>query len=213
MKNKELNTIYKEHHKKGGRRGMSLLKDERGNFLKEKIGVNKKVLDIGCRDGVLTETYYKNNEILGVDIDEEALEIAKNNLGIKTQTLNLYDDWNLTRDFDVVVAGEVLEHLYYPEDIIKKITKVLKSDGVFLGSIPNAFSLMNRIRLFFGIKQGTPLEDPTHINHFSYKEFKQILEKYFEDVKIYPLGKYAWLDKFWPGMFSFSFLFKVKNKK
>ena len=213
MENKSLGNIYNEHHKKGDRCGMSLFKNERGSFLRDKIGENKKILDIGCRDGILTETYFKNNDVLGVDIDEEALEVAENNLGVKTQQLNLYDDWNLSKDFDVVVAGEVLEHLYYPQKTIEKIIKVLKPNGIFLGSVPNAFSLKNRIRLFFAKKGDTSLHDPTHINHFSHKEFKQILEKYFEEVKIYPLGNFAWLDKFWPGMFSFILLFEAKNFK
>jgi 2-polyprenyl-3-methyl-5-hydroxy-6-metoxy-1,4-benzoquinol methylase len=213
MSNSVIGNIYTNHHKKGERCGMSLFKDKRGAFLKENIGENKKILDIGCRDGVLTETYCKNNKVLGVDIDGEALETAKNNLGIEIKKLNLYDSWDLSSDFDVVVAGEILEHLYYPEEIIKKITKVLKPDGVLLGSIPNAFSLKNRVRLFFGNKKGTPLEDPTHINHYSYKEIKKILEKYFSNVNIYSLGNYAWLDKFWPGMFSYMLLFKVSNKK
>lgn len=213
MEDGGLNKIYSQHHKKGDRCGNSLFKEERGSFLREKIGENKKVLDIGCRDGVLTETFYKNNNVLGVDIDIEALEVAKKNLGIKIQQLNLYDELNLDKDFDIVVAGEVLEHLYYPEETIKKITKILKSDGKFLGSIPNAFSLKNRMRLFLGKKKNTPLHDPTHINHFSYREFKNILEKYFSDVKIYPLGNFAWLDKFWPGMFTFMFLFEARNKK
>lgn len=212
--NNSLDKIYEQHHKKGDRCGMSIFKEERGGFLREKIGKNKKVLDIGCRDGVLTSTYCEGNDILGVDIDLEALEIAKNNLGIEIRQLNLYDDWNLEKEyFDVVVAGEVLEHLYHPEEIIKKIKEVLKSDGVFLGSVPNAFSLKNRIRLFLGKKKGTPLEDPTHINHFSHKELKNLLEKHFEKVEITPLGNFAWLDKFWPGMFSFILLFEVKIKK
>jgi len=214
MEDKELQKIYLKHHQKGDRCGMSILKEDRGNFFKEKIGENKKVLDIGCRDGILTEMYRCNNDVTGVDIDIEALKVAKDNLGIKTMELNLYGDWNLSNVFfDVVVAGEVLEHLYFPQKIIKKITKVLKEDGVFLGSVPNAFSLKNRLRLMLGRKRGTSLEDPTHINHFSYSEFRHILEKYFKDVKIYPLGNFAWADKFWPGMFSFGFLFEAKNKK
>jgi len=214
MEDKELQKIYSKHHQQGGRCGMSILKEERGKFFKEKIGENKKVLDIGCRDGILTEMYRCNNDVTGVDIDIEALKVAKDNLGIKTMELNLYGDWNLSNVFfDVVVAGEVLEHLYFPQKIIKKITKVLKEDGVFLGSVPNAFSLKNRLRLMLGRKRGTSLEDPTHINHFSYSEFRHILEKYFKDVKIYPLGNFAWADKFWPGMFSFGFLFEAKNKK
>lgn len=210
----EIAEIYKEHHTSGDRRGFSIFKDERGAFLRKNIGINKKVLDIGCRDGVLTKTYCEENYVTGVDIDNDALCIAMEDLGIDTKQLDLYSDWELPENhFDAVVAGEVLEHLYYPEKILEKVVKVLNKDGVLLGSVPNAFSLKNRIRFFLGNKKDTPLHDPTHINHFSRNELKSLLEKYFKEVNIYPLGRYTFLDKIWPGMFSFILLFKAKNKK
>lgn len=206
--------VYNYHHTLHRSRGQSVFKDIRGEFLREKIGKNKKVLDMGCRAGALTSTYCDGNNVLGLDIDNMALEIAKKNLGINVKHINLNSDWSIQNDcFDVVVAGEILEHLYYPEKIIQKVTNVLKSDGAMIGSVPNAFSLINRVRLFFGRKRNTPLCDPTHINHFSRKELKELLEKHFSVVNIYPLGRYAFLDKFFPGMFSFMLLFEAKRKK
>jgi len=206
--------IYSRHHVKGKRIGSSIFKDTRGNFLKDKIGVGKKVLDLGCRDGVLTEQYCEGNNVLGIDVDINALNILEKRLGVSSKYMDINGDWNIPgNSFDVVVAGEVLEHLYYPKEVVRKIAQVLRNDGVLLGSVPNAFSLINRIRLFLGDKDKTPLHDPTHINHFSLKELKRIMEEYFYDVKIHPLGKFSFLDKIWPGMFSFMFLFEAENKK
>lgn len=212
--NNGLTTVYQKHHTDLNKRGISIFKDIRGEFLKTRIGEGKKVLDIGCRDGVLTKQYYLNNEVLGVDIDEQALSDLKKEIQIDVKKMDLNGEWDLEKNYyDFVVAGEVIEHLYYPKEVCKKISMVLKKDGKLLGSVPNAFNLKNRIRLFFGKKKNTPLSDPTHINHFTRKELEEILKMYFEKVEITPLGKYAFLDKFFPGVFSFMFLFEASSKK
>lgn len=207
-----LENIYSTHHR--NRRGESfvLQGDERGAFLKESIGKGKNVLDIGCRDGALTRYFAQGNEVLGLDIDSESLSRAEAELGIKTKHTDLHGEWDVSvGSFDVVVAAEVIEHLYYPDVVLEKIHTVLRDGGLLIGSIPNAFSLINRFRFFCGTKKGTPLSDPTHINQFSHGEFKSLLEKYFHRVELVPLGRFSFLDKFFPGLFSFMILFKVRK--
>jgi 2-polyprenyl-3-methyl-5-hydroxy-6-metoxy-1,4-benzoquinol methylase len=209
-----LEETYISHHTQGGRRDTTMFGKQRGEFLRSRIGTGKKILDIGCRDGELTKEYAAGNEVLGLDIDTEALNKAKQKLSMLVQKADLHADWGVERGvYDVVVAGEVLEHLYYSEVVIGKVKNALKQDGLFIGSVPNAFSLINRVRLFFGIKKGTPLSDPTHINHFKHSELHALLKKHFTEVSIVPLGKYAWLDKYVPGMFSFMLMFEARNKK
>jgi 2-polyprenyl-3-methyl-5-hydroxy-6-metoxy-1,4-benzoquinol methylase len=206
--------VYRYHHRNRRARKASMFVDFRGDFLKENIGTGKNVLDIGCRDGALTEKYYEGNDVLGLDIDSEALKIAEEDLKIKTKHTDLNSSWDVEDDvYDFIVAGEVLEHLYYPGVVLKKISAALKPDGVLLGSVPNAFSFKNRLRILFGTKKGTPLSDPTHINHFHIKELKGLLENTFENVEILPLGRFAYLDKFFPGMFTFMLVFKASTKK
>lgn len=84
-----LEKIYNYHHTKERGWGFVALSQERGEFLKNNIGENKKILDIGCRDGSLTKFYYKNNDVTGVDIDSEALERARKELGINVQHMDL----------------------------------------------------------------------------------------------------------------------------
>lgn len=204
---------YTHHHTAGGRRGRTMFGQKRGDFLRNHIGTGKKILDIGCRDGELTQEFYKGNKVLGLDIDSKALETLKSNLPeVETKKVDLHADWELPASvFDVVVAGEVLEHLYYPDIVLNKIHSVLKDGGILVGSVPNGFSLINRVRLFLGIKKGTTLHDPTHINHFKRAELAELLSKQYSSHEIVPLGKYAFLDKFWPGMFSFMHLFVARK--
>lgn len=209
-----IENIYSFHHKEKRGQKYSILKESRGEFFRDKIGKGKKIIDLGCRDGALTQFFAEGNNVLGLDIDRDSLDIAQNDLGIDVKHADLNGEWDIeTNTFDIVVAGEVLEHLYYPEIVVKKVAECLKVDGMFLGSVPNAFSLKNRIRLFLGKKKNTPLSDPTHINHFTRKELENILKDKFKEVVIYPAGKFSWLDKIFPGMFAFMFMFSAKYKK
>jgi len=206
--------VYRHHHDTGERLGKTVAEKKRGDFLRKRIGTGKKVLDVGCRDGVLTRNFAEGNEVLGLDIDDEALRRAKEELAIETRQVDLNGDWGVADDtYDAVVAGEVIEHLYFPGLVLDKIVKTLKEDGVLLGSVPNAFSLQMRLRLLVGKKRATPLNDPTHINHFSHKEMKGLLEERFEKVTMYPEGNYEWLDKIFPGWFSFMMFFEARGPK
>ena len=210
--------IYEKHNLEKRGRDFLILGEERKELLRKYIkGENLKICDIGSRDGALSGEFVKNNEFWAVDFDKEALDFMANKYKVKTiyQDLN-FDNWSLPDNyFDVVIFSEVLEHVYYPERVLKKISKIIKQDsGILLGTVPNAFSLKNRLRLFFGVKKGTPLEDPTHINHFLYSELLAILKKDFKDVEVIPMiqKKYKFLSNISPSLFSFMLFFKAKKQ-
>lgn len=208
-----LETVYQAHHKRRGD-GFAILLKERGAFLRKHIGTGKNILDIGCRDGQLTREYMKGNTVTGADIDSGALARAKE-LGVETVHADLNGDWSFTTDsFDVVVACEFLEHIYFPSVIFEKVEKVLKSGGKFVGTVPHAYSLQSRIKFLLGIKRGTPLEDPTHINHFTFKEFKNLLADRFDLVEItgHVPARYKLFSKVFPTLFIHDIMFAVKKK-
>lgn len=207
-----LEQIYREHHTT--RRGEFFLVngDVRGEYLRTHIGKGKKVLDIGCRDGALTGFYSEGNTVTGIDIDSEALARAKERFGIETIHADLNGAWPVTGGFDAVVACEIIEHLYYPEQVLQKINDQLVHSGILVGSIPHAFSLQSRLRLMLARKQGTALQDPTHINHFWGPEFKKLIEQAgFVDVEMVDIvsNKFTLLSKLFPYLFAHSFVFKA----
>lgn len=208
-----LESIYTHHHSHSREEGFVLMGDERGGFLRDHIGKGKNVLDIGCRDGALTSFFTEGNTVTGIDIDSSALQRASA-LGITTQQVDLNGEWGIPpHSFDVVVAAEVVEHLYYPRLVIEKIHNVLKEEGVLFGSVPNAFSLKHRLRYLCMQKKGTPLEDPTHINHFTVAELHALLSEFFDEVHIYGLGRYKRLIRLSPQSFAFDLMFEAKHPK
>ncbi len=205
-------TLYEEHHRSSRAPGFSIMKDDRGEFFAKVLGKGKTVLDIGCRDGALTSYFVEGNTVLGVDIDEEALARAKE-YGLETKPMDLMGDWHEIEQkrFDAIVAGELLEHLFFPEDIVKKAKEHLNPNGIFVGSVPNAYSLKNRLRYLAGKQKNTPLEDPTHINQFSVELLDGMLKKHFSNVEIHGLGRYPRLAALSPNWFAFDLAFVAQK--
>jgi 2-polyprenyl-3-methyl-5-hydroxy-6-metoxy-1,4-benzoquinol methylase len=208
--------IYQLHHKKGNRYGFTLYGEERSKFFSSFIGTGKKILDLGCRDGSLTRHYLSGNQVVGVDIDLEALELAEKKHKIKTIHLDINNKLGeLGKDkYNIVVLSETLEHLYFPGDVLSEIYSLLGHGGVLLGSVPNAFRFPSRLRFLLGKKTGTSLWDPTHINHFSHEEIKNLLQgSGFKGIVLKPLvkKKYSCFEKIWPGSFSYLIMFKAEK--
>ena len=209
-----LEGAYREHHHDKRRGGFAILEKERGALFKKLVGVGKKVLDLGCRDGVITKYFIEGNDVTGVDIDSVALETAREGLGIKILSFDIQaHSWPIqSESFDVVVAGELLEHIYFPGEIMQKINKVLRPGGSFIGSVPNAFALKNRIKYLFAVKRGTPLEDPMHINQFSWPDLAGLFQSCFGSAVLYPLGKkFGGVVNISPSLLAYSIAFSAKK--
>jgi 2-polyprenyl-3-methyl-5-hydroxy-6-metoxy-1,4-benzoquinol methylase len=190
--------FYSKHHLSGNRRNQSVSEEKRSKLFKKWIGKNKKVLDMGCRDGILTRHFIKENEVTGLDIDKQALEACRENLNIETK----WADFSLqipipSSSFDVVVAGEVIEHLPYPEITIAEIKRILKPEGLFIGSVPNSYHIKNRLRVL----KGRLIDyDQTHLRAYNVMLLRQYLEKEFVIEKLTSCrGKSAFLSVAWFG--------------
>lgn len=145
----------------------------------------KRVLHIGCVDAGMTDHRIAQDELLhkkildvanytvGVDVSSEGIRKLKER-GIN----NLYavapdDPSPLNEKFDIVVAGEVLEHVSNAGDFLRKYIQNLHPDGLFLITVPNAFCLTTIIRLLRGIE--TVHED--HVSYYSYLTLKRLLSR------------------------------------
>jgi 2-polyprenyl-3-methyl-5-hydroxy-6-metoxy-1,4-benzoquinol methylase len=180
-----LETVYRTHHERGKRYGYLFCHGMRGPYLQKWIGTGKKVLDLGCRDGMLTQYYARGNTVLGVDIDRKALELIQHNLSIETQWLDLNGEWPFVeQSFDVIVACEIMEHLYLLDGFLDRVLATLKPDGLFIGSVPNAFRMRNRLKFLSGNEFET---DPTHVRMFSYQRLNILLSRLFSKVEIIPI--------------------------
>jgi SAM-dependent methyltransferase len=174
----QLSERYAEHNRTERGAGFVFAGSERIELFGRYVGgPGRRVLDLGCRDGALTQAYAGGNEIVGVDADREALAEAQK-LGIETRWADLdeplpFDD----ESFDVVVAGELLEHLRDPRRVVAEVRRVLRPGGTFVASVPNAYRLKNRVRFVLGHK---PEDDPTHLQMFAPSDVRSLLDGFEE---------------------------------
>jgi len=178
----QLSERYSEHNRVERGAGFVFAGAERMELFRRYVdGPGRRVLDLGCRDGSLTGAYASGNEIVGVDADREALAAAAK-LGIETHWADLDESLAFGEaTFDVVVAGELLEHLRDPDRLVGDVRRVLRPGGTFVASVPNAYRLKNRLRFLLGRE---PEDDPTHLQMFSPGDVRKLLRE-FEEPQIH----------------------------
>jgi methionine biosynthesis protein MetW len=178
----ELSERYGKHHRTRRGRAFVYGGEERAALFRELVGgPDRRVLDLGCRYGALTRAYLDGNHVTGVDVDREALEETAK-LGVETHWADLDERFPFGDDaFDVVVAGELLEHVRDPEHIVRESGRVLRPGGRLVGSVPNAYRLKNRLRFLLG---RAPESDPTHLHMFSPSDVRGLLHE-FADVQLH----------------------------
>lgn len=177
----------------------------RKEYVLSKIGRRKKILDVGCLGGKFSQLMQQqNNEVWGVELNPVAAAAAAQ-LGIQVKVANVEDGLPFENErFDVVNAGEILEHLYDTKYFLEEAYRVLVRGGLFLFSTPNLNSFENRIQVARGgylSMAGTYPEDHfgEHVRVFNLEKIRELCEiTGFEiiDVQGVPLLKShgKWMD-------------------
>jgi len=182
---------YEEHHRERRDEGDFVFVPERIPLFVAAIGRGKRVLDLGCRSGALTKHFLEGNSVVGLDVDPAALQKAAA-LGVEPVQANVEEPLPLEDgSFDAVVAGELFEHLQFPDALVAEIRRVLRPGGVLVGSVPNAFRVQSRLRFLRGLP---PEDDPTHLRMFSPAAMRELLDDFDEVVLSFVGGRYARLN-------------------
>jgi SAM-dependent methyltransferase len=177
----QLSDRYREHHRRSRSEDFVFGGEERAALFRRLVGgPGRTVLDLGCRYGALTQAYLSGNAVTGVDVDRDALAQAAK-LGIETHWADIEQPLPFGDErFDVVVAGELLEHVRDPGGVVAEARRVLRRGGTLVGSVPNAYRLKNRVRYLAG---RPPESDPTHLHMFSPSDVRGLLRE-FDDVEV-----------------------------
>lgn len=140
------------------------------------------ILDFGCGKGEIIKEMKKINakaRYIGVDVSEEGLKKAKEN--VSDATFSLISDGGIIplekESVDFVFSSEVIEHVYDTENAIKEIARVLKPGGSVLMTTPFHGFLKNIAIVFFGFdKHFDPIG--SHIRFFSKKTLSDLFFRY-----------------------------------
>ena len=152
------------------------------------VGAQKNVLEIGAGPGSITKhlVNIKKCSVTALEIDKDAIEkLSEYTDDIYPADLN-NPDWPVQFSdkglFDVVVAGDVLEHLYNPWGTLEKMRDLLTESGHIVVSLPHVghsaicACLMNENFDY----RDWGLLDKTHIRFFGLKN----MQKMFDNAKL-----------------------------
>jgi 2-polyprenyl-6-hydroxyphenyl methylase/3-demethylubiquinone-9 3-methyltransferase len=103
----------------------------------------KKVLDVGCGGGILTEAMAQRGaSVTGIDLSEKALHVAR--LHLHESGLGVHYERVMAEDFaerhpgayDVVTCMELLEHVPEPASVVAACARLVRPGGqVFFSTI------------------------------------------------------------------------------
>ena len=188
----------------------SLIKDkfelvDRVEFIK-KMCAGKKVLHLGCTNYPFTENSIKYEMLLhtelkkvtkvlyGFDFDRAGLDILA-----KSGEENLYfadleklDEVDLDETFDVIIAGEMIEHLSNPGLFLRGIKRFMNENTDLVITNINAYSGMRF--LIYGLRGRGGVREPVHPDHvayYSYKTLSMVIDRekiVIKDFLFYDLG-------------------------
>ena len=141
------------------------------------------VLEVGCGSGATARAIRERTPsitYLGIELDQQAADEARSGMDrvltgdIEKMNLDHYDIRKNT--LDLVIFADVLEHLYDPWKVLRKLHPYLRTDGRIIASIPNIQNIrvvQNLINGFWTYSN-MGLLDATHIRFFTLAEIGKL---------------------------------------
>lgn len=122
------------------------------------------VLDIGCSSGGFLG-HLKGGpwKLHGIEASLPTAERARATTGAEVFAGDVLDANFPPESFDLITCTDVLEHLYEPRQVLRKVSKWLKPGGIFYVYVPNILSW--EARIFRSYWYGLDL--PRHVHHFT----------------------------------------------
>ena len=200
------------------------------------LGEGLAVLDVGFGAGHLARRIRSRCRYLaGIELDPEAaLEGAAffDDPLVEDVVRGLAGPWR--EPFDVVVAGDVLEHLPEPDLALTLHRPLLKPGGLLLVSLPNVANVTVRLGLLLGRFPASDrgILDRTHLRFFTRRTGRDLLARNGFRVEretptampvelAFPVlgrppvapvvrGASRLLGAAWPGMFAYQFVYEAR---
>jgi len=151
-------------------------------MLAELCGPDRRVLELGCGSGAVTEKLSAQGcTVWAVDIDPGAAERASAHAErTSVADLDVDDLADIVGEelFDRIVMGDVIEHLRAPERLLRQLRPLLADGGRLIASVPNVAHADLRLLLMQGRWPYQPLGllDRTHVRFYTPDSLRELLE-------------------------------------
>jgi SAM-dependent methyltransferase len=172
-------------------------------LLRERHGdlAGKRIVDLGVSRGLLLERFrrYDDVELDGIEIDAtEAERAAARGLHPRAHFINTFEGDRMVARLpfgddsaDVVLAGEIIEHIVDTAGFLSEIARMLRPGGSVVLSTPNILWWKHRVKLLAGrypdaldyrLRYG---DDFGHVRAFAPPQLHELLDDAgFEDVVV-----------------------------
>ena len=165
---------------------------QRLDFIKSQCA-GKTVLHLGCTNhpytidsiqkGMLLHSDLKaiSEKLYGFDYDEAGLQLLRDNSfnNLFQADLEALGKVELDETFDVIIAGEMIEHLSNPGLFLKGIKRFMNSDTKLIITTINAYGALRLAKYF--LHGGGGVNEPVHPDHvayYSYRTLSLLLERH-----------------------------------
>jgi 2-polyprenyl-3-methyl-5-hydroxy-6-metoxy-1,4-benzoquinol methylase len=113
-------------------------------------------------------------ELIGVDLSQQSIDALRDQFGVTDIVFGDAEELDLVfpgRRFDVILAGDVIEHLSNLGRFLSSARKVLHPEGELIITTPNAFALK---RMLGAILYRQERNHPDHLYYFSIMNLWQV---------------------------------------
>ena len=144
------------------------------------VGRGRHVLEVGCASGYMSRHLSDaGNRVVGIEVDADAAEQARvfcERVIVANLDVRSLGDVCDGMKFDVIVFGDVLEHLADPWKVLSESRALLENDGYVVISIPNIAHGNVRLSLLRGSFDYTAmgLLDNTHLRFFTIRSLREL---------------------------------------
>ena len=139
-------------------------------------------LDVGCSNGALGLSLKRLRQVsvVGMEYDPSMAAVAATHLD-DVITGNIESPGILeqlgNRTFDVIICGDVLEHLADPWSVITKLGQHLNAGGCFIASLPNIrhiSTIYNLLVKGYWPYRDRGIHDRTHLRFFTLQNIREL---------------------------------------
>lgn len=179
---------------------------QRVDFIKT-VCKDRKVLHLGCTNFPYTEDSISNEmllhfqlekiatELYGFDFDQRGLDILKKQGSNKLYQADLenLESVPIDQTFDVIIGGEIIEHLSNPGLFLNGIKRFMNAETRLVLTTINAYCALRFA--IYGLRgrggRNEPVH-PDHVSYYSYKTLSLMLERHglvLKEFYFYDIGK------------------------